>query len=158
MIIAAPGIVFSVLFESDSKNIMGILSQLVILLSFDFGIRFQLELRSSLRNVATFLTLIGGLTVALVMIDKVNFSAVMTALISVVSFITLQKKISASLKNVMVLIYLGLLLTLVTLLIVGNPLKLLLLPYFIYVAIYETLFGNNRNPAKLAFGVICLTI
>jgi hypothetical protein len=123
---------------------------------FDLAIRYELEMKSKLRIAAKYLFL-GLISTAVINATiHIKLTSLLLTLIAITSFITLRQKISASLRNVLVLFNLGLLTTIVAILVMENPLKLLLLPYLVYLAIYETLFGDNRNPAKLAFGVVCL--
>mgnify|MGYP000532317873 CR=1 FL=1 len=151
-----PAIGFLILYNSNSQEIVSIICQFVILLMFDLAIRYELEMKSKLRIAAKYLFL-GLISTAVINATiHIKLTSLLLTLIAITSFITLRQKISASLRNVLVLFNLGLLTTIVAILVMENPLKLLLLPYLVYLAIYETLFGDNRNPAKLAFGVVCL--
>jgi hypothetical protein len=154
--VVLPAIGFLILYKSDSKEIVSIICQFVVLLMFDLAIRYELELKSKLGIAAKYLFLGLISTAVLNAIIQIKLTSLFLVLIAITSFITLRQKISASFRNILVLFNLGLLIALVAILVMANPLKLLLLPYLIYLAIYETLFGENRNPAKLAFGVICL--
>jgi hypothetical protein len=78
--------------------------------------------------------------------------------IVVVGYLLQHKYTSSAFRNFSVLVLIGLFISYMVLAIIANPSRILMVPYVAYIALYETLFGENRNPSKIAFGLVCLTI
>ncbi len=156
--VASPSIVFLFINSVSTSNVQTALSQIAIMFLFDVAIRVESRHKGKFwlsgSRTVTFI----GFILIFALLETVQISVILMGVIVVISRIILSSKITSSIRNILVLTFLAMFLVLIVMSILVNPYKLLLLPYLMYIAIYETLFGDNRNPAKLAFGAVCLAI
>lgn len=156
--ITIPAIVFLVINDFKHIELRVMLSQIFLLFMSDLVIRLETTRYSPLLAVLT--KSIAMLALGIVLLLNVEHRWILLTLISIlmIGCMLLRQQISSSLRNVLVLAFIGLFVAYVGAAIVVNPLRALLIPYVAYIAMYETFFGHNRNPSKLAFGVVCLAI
>ena len=154
--VSIPALCLLALNDSIDGNILLTISQTTLLLVFDILIRLETF------RVSKFTIAVARGTAFLIAILILNVSATnllsisMMAVIVTLGYVLLKVDGSSPLLNLLFLLQLGLMILLVCTLLISDPIKLLLLPYLIYISIYEIFFGSNRNPGKLAFGVVCL--
>lgn len=156
--VAVPIAMFLFRDAAGGNGVNSALSQIALILLFDLLIRVESEQKYGLYSAVSKVIALMGLIVINVLQENNQVSVILISLIVVNGYVILRSGITSSVRNILVLSYLLLFTILIVIAIVANPYRLLLLPYVIYVAIYETLFGDNRNPTKLTFGAVCLTI
>jgi hypothetical protein len=156
--VSIPAIVFLMINDFKQYELRDMFSQIFLLLMSDLVIRLESTRNSKfLVTITKFISIFGlGVILALNIERKWILLAFISILI--VGYVLLRQQISSSLRNVLVLVFIGLFFAYIVAAIVVNPLRALLIPYVAYIALYETFFGDNRNPSKLAFGVVCLAI
>ena len=156
--ITIPAIVFLVLNDFKQSELRVMLSQIFLLFMSDLVIRLETTRYYKFLPVLTKSIAIFGLGIVLAL--NVEHRWILLTLISIlmIGYMLLRQQIGSSLRNVLVLAFIGLFVAYIAAAIVVNPLRALLIPYVAYIALYETFFGDNRNPSKLAFGVVCLAI
>lgn len=156
--VAFPSIAFLALDKPDMNNFQVALSQVSLLYIFDTLIRVESNHFSKLFiNIARLFAVVSSLGILLFRTEN-HLPTILMSIIVILGYFLLYQRITSSLRNLLVLFCSGLLIALVVAAVITNPLKLLLVPYLVYISIYEILFGDNRNPAKIAFGAVCLTI
>ena len=156
--ITIPAIVFLVINDFKQGELRVILSQIFLLLMSDLVIRLETTRDSKFLTVLTKSIAIFGLGIILALNVERRWILLIFISILMIGYMLLRQQISSSLRNVLVLAFIGLFVAYFASAIAVNPLRALLIPYIAYIALYETFFGDNRNPSKLAFGVVCLAI
>jgi hypothetical protein len=155
--VVTPTIIFLALNDPSRQKFHLALSQLSLLLAFDILIRIETH------RVSKYFIGIGRLAAALItflnlVLAKGNlFSVTLSATIAILGYLIVELECRATLMNLLTLLHLGLSLLLVGALFLSTPLSLLLIPYLSFIAFHEILFGDNRNPSKIIYGVICLS-
>ena len=156
--IVLPAGLFLVYNNPRLDNLEVVFSQIGLLLVFDLVIRFESNMNSkpikSLVTVAAFTSLaflVAGQT-------EVKLNLILLIVIVLIGYSILRQNIGKSLRSVLLLVHLGLCVCLIGAAIWVNPFRALLMPYLVYVALHGTFLGDNRNPSKLIFGAVCLSI
>lgn len=155
--IVIPALGFFVLSKSEISDLPVVITQIALLYSFDFAIRFQSFGNSRIKAAAVQLTPIIGFLIFEINSQRLPANYLIEIVV-VTGYVLLRRNIPSSSRNTLFLLFLVLFVTYTVFQILSSPLRLLLTPYLIFIALHETLFGDNRNPSKLAFGSVCLLI
>lgn len=156
--IAVPAIIFLAVNDFRHSELRVMLSQIFLLLMLDLVIRLETTRDSKYLTTIAKLIAILGLGIILTLNVERRWILLTFTSILIIGYTLLRKQISVSLRNILVLTFIGLFVAYIAAAIVANPFRALLIPYIAYIALYETFFGDNHNPSKLAFGVVCLAI
>jgi hypothetical protein len=156
--VGIPTILFLMLSDSLKSNISATLFSVILLFAFDFLIRLESSRRS--RTLIVFTQIVSLIILGFIVVLNTENRLLLLIFVSivVVGYLLQLKYTSSSFRNFSVLVLIGLFISYMVLATIANPLRILLVPYVAYIALHETLFGENRNPSKIAFGLVCLTI
>ncbi len=156
--IMIPALGFLMLNKSEFENRQALFSQIALFYLFDLTIRFESLGNSNFKApVVNLLRIMCFLLIAKTNIDRPSTETLIEITL-IIGYVILRQKMTSSKRNILFLLFLLLFVIYIVVSIAASPLKILLVPYLIYVAFYEALFGDNRNPSKLAIGSICLAI
>lgn len=139
-------------------NLEVVLSQIGLLFVFDFAIRFESNMNSKPTKTLVTVAAFTSLAFLVAVQTEVKLNVTLLIVIVLIGYSILRQNIGKSLRSVLLLVHLGLCVFLIGAAIWANPFRALLMPYLIYVALHETFLGDNRNPSKLIFGAVCLSI
>lgn len=156
--VAIPALGFFVYNDLNSKNLLPVISQIILLFTFDILIRIEALQKSRMLLSVSRIVALSSILLITVRQTEARLSLTLVGVIVIIGYALLRQEISSSLRNFLVLGYLILFATIIVASVITNPFRALLIPYLVYVALYETLFGDNRNPSKIAFGAPCLAI
>jgi len=156
--ITIPALVFLTLNHPKLDNLEVAYSQIGILFIFDLVIRIESEEKSKPVKALTIMIALTSLTILFTGQTDARSLLTLMMVIVAIGYLVPKRNIGKSLRNVLLLVHLSLLACFIGASVIANPYKALLIPYLIYVSLFETLLGDNRNPSKLAFGAVCLAI
>ena len=156
--LAIPAILFLSLNDFKNSDFIAALVQIAVLLIFDLANRLENNRGSKLLTAVTQLVSFASLGLAVAVKTEHEWLLFLFIFIVINGYLLLRQNVNSSLQNFLVVIYILLFIAYLVAAVFINPLRILLIPYVAYIALYETLVGDNRNPSKLAFGVVCLTI
>ncbi|CAM8619711.1 hypothetical protein MCEMSE18_00031 [Candidatus Planktophila versatilis] len=156
--IAVPALVFLAFNHPALDNLGVAYSQVGLLFIFDLVIRIESEEKSKLAEALPIIIALTSLTCLFVFQTDAKSLLTLMMVIVATGYLVLRQNIGKSLRSVLLLVHLSLFVCFIGASVIANPYRALLIPYLIYVALYETFLGDNRNPSKLAFGAVCLAI